>query len=254
MLLPPRYLPHSLQANPSRDATPPDNLINDEILEIAQRHRDRAKSAWHGAKPWLRRSFGVAVTAWIVYAMIKPVAEKWSVVKGDIRSMEWGKFFLASVMFSIFLFFFRAISWRRVLKGFGYKLPVWVAVRIWSVSEMARYLPGAIWQVVGRWMLLRPYGISSVISSTSQILELCIFLFANVLIAMACLLWFAAKITHGGMYARTALIGAMCLTPALALLLHPKIFYGMANRVLRWLNKPAIVTRLRGEAREAPGV
>ena len=25
-----------------------------------------------------------------------------------------------------------------------------VATRIWSISELARYLPGAIWQVLGR--------------------------------------------------------------------------------------------------------
>ena len=43
-----------------------------------------------------------------------------------------------------------------------------------------------------------------------------------------------------------ALMAAICLMPALAILLHPKIFYGLTNRVLARIGKPAIVQRLRG--------
>src|SRR5207237_8167390 len=98
--------------------------------------------------------------------------------------------------------------------------------RIWSTSELARYLPGSIWQVVGRVFLVRPYGVSGSICSTSQILELCVFLLANVLIAAACLLWFGAKID---LAARTWLRTALLLVPALALVLPPKFFYVIAS-------------------------
>jgi hypothetical protein len=130
------------------------------------------------------------------------------------------------------------------MKGFGFKLPLWPAVRIWSTSEMARYLPGSIWQVFGRVRLIKPYGVNSVISSTAQILELCIFLFANVLIAGSCLLWYLAKISDAR--TRIALIVAICLMPTLAAVLHPKIFYGAANWILARIGKPPIVKRLRG--------
>src|SRR6185295_15735983 len=120
--------------------------------------------------------------------------------------------------FASFLLFFRAMAWRRILKAFGYRLPYPAAARIWATSEMARYLPGAIWQVVGRVYLCKPYGIPGAIVSTSQILEVCIFLFANVLIAGACLLYFGAKIDA---HARPWLVTALALVPTLALLLHP---------------------------------
>ena len=64
--------------------------------------------------------------------------------------MSWSRVALASVMFSMFLFVFRALAWRRILIGFGHRLPIPAATRIWATSEMARYLPGVIWQVVGR--------------------------------------------------------------------------------------------------------
>src|SRR6185436_9096492 len=40
---------------------------------------------------------------------------------------------------------------------------------------------------------------------------------------------------------------AMALVPLLAILLHPKIFYGIGNRILARLGKPAITKRLRGK-------
>ena len=49
--------------------------------------------------------------------------------------------------------------WRRILIGFGHYLPVAPATRIWSTSELARYLPGVIWQVAGRVYLVKPYGV-----------------------------------------------------------------------------------------------
>ena len=74
-------------------------------------------------------------------------------------------------------------------------------------------------------------------------LELCIFLFANVLLASGCLLWFGAKIDPT---ARPWLFAALALVPTLAIVLHPKIFYGILNGVLLRLGQGTIVKRLRG--------
>jgi hypothetical protein len=39
----------------------------------------------------------------------------------------------------------------------------------------------------------------------------------------------------------------MALVPLIAVVLHPKVFYGMGNAVLRWLSRPAITRRVRGK-------
>jgi len=244
LLLPPRYRQRGRLSTGFSDMESVPDDVNNEILEIHERYRKGAISAWQKSWPWIRRALGVAITAWIFVIMIRPLRENWPLVRHEIHTLDWGRFAIASVMFAIFLLLFRAVSWRRVLRGFGHKLPVWPAVRIWSTSEMARYLPGAIWQVLGRVYLIKPYGVNWIISSTSQVLELCMFLFANVLIAVSCLLWYFAKISDHR--TRMALIIAICLMPLLAILLHPKIFYGMINRILARIGKPAIVKRLRG--------
>ena len=94
-------------------------------------------------------------------------------------------------------------------------------------------------------MLCKPYGIPGPICSTSQILELAAFLMANVLVAVACLLFAGTK--HLGPAARPWLYVAMALVPLLAILLHPRIFYGIGNRILERLGRPPITTRLRGK-------
>jgi len=130
------------------------------------------------------------------------------------------------------------MAWRRILSKLGHPLPIAAATRIWSTSELARYVPGAIFQVIGRVYLIKPYGVRGSVTSVSQILELAIFLLANVLVAVSCLLYFGIKNLTGA--ARMWMYVATLLVPVLLFLLHPKICYGMINMVMRRLKKPPI--------------
>jgi hypothetical protein len=216
---------------------------HDEILKFSDQYQTRARATWTTLKPWLKRVFALTITITIFMIMIRPLQENWPAVKEQAQSFSIVRFGIASVMFALFLFAFRAMSWRRVLKGFGHKLPRAAAARIFATSELARYLPGAIWQVVGRVYLVKPYGVNGAVCSTTQVLELCVFLFANVLVASVCLLWYGAKIDAN---ARVYLYMAMALVPALGLLLHPKIFYTIANKILGLIRREPIRKRLRG--------
>jgi hypothetical protein len=187
---------------------------------------------------WLRRAIGLAITAAIFLWICKPIVRNWDHFKDHVYAMSLSRLVLASMMFAAFLFVFRVLSWRRILIGFGHRLPVAAAARIWGTSEMARYLPGVIWQVVGRAWLAKPYGVSASVCSASQVLELVIFLLANALIAIACLLWNGTKHLSGA--AHDWMLCAMALVPILLLVLHPKIFYGLMNNLLSRIGKPEI--------------
>lgn len=220
---------------------------NEEILEIHARHHLRLVGAWTAAKPWLKRAASLAVTVAILVWIFIPIRREWPAVRGEIfEYLRYpGRFIAATLMFAVFLFAFRAVSWWQILTGFGHRLPVRVATRIWSISELARYVPGAIWQVVGRVYLVKPYGVSGPVSSTSQILEVFTFLLANVLVATSCLLYYGVRRDVDGS-ARAWLVTAMALVPTLCIVLHPRIFYRLVNRVLRAMNKPPITQRLPG--------
>ena len=213
-----------------------------EILAIDERHHNRARRAWQIAKPWVKRVAGVVITAAIFFWMLKPVARHWDDVRDRILTMSWGRFLIAAAMFSVFLFTFRATTWRWILLSMGQRLPAAPAARIWSVSELARYLPGAIWQVLGRIYLVKPYGVSGTVTSASQLVELSVFLLANVLLSLACLVWFGIKKFEGP--AERWLWGAMAMVPVLMLLLYPPVLYSILDRFMRLLRKPPIPRRL----------
>jgi hypothetical protein len=213
-----------------------------EILEIHERHHHRLRAAWEASRPWLRRTIGVAVTMLIFFWMFKPVGEHWDVVKGPLARLDWVRFVAAALLFAAFLFIFRVTSWWKILSGLGHDLPLPPTTRIWSTSELARYLPGAIWQVIGRVYLAKPYGISAPVCSASQILELGIFLLANLLVAIACFLWLGAKINPS---LRPLLYSCMGIVPVLIYLLHPSVFYSILNRVLRRMGREEQTDRLK---------
>jgi len=212
-----------------------------EIFSIDQ--RKAVRGIWSTGQKWGRRAAGVLVTAAIFFWILKPVYWRWGQVKDRVERTDWSLVLLASAMFAAFLFLFRAMSWRRILKGLGHELPIAAATRIWSSSELARYLPGVIWQVVGRAYLVRPYGVSGTDSSTSHLLELTIFLLANVLLAVGCLTWFGLKHMH--QTAQAWLILVSLLAPLLLALLHPGVFYRITDAILRKMGKDPIERKLR---------
>ena len=73
-------------------------------------------------------------------------------------------------------------------------------------------------------------------------LELAVFLLANVSVAVACLLFLGGKHVTGP--ARQWLFIAIGLVPLLSLILHPRVFYGLTDRILQRLGKPKIANRL----------
>ena len=195
--------------------------------------------------PWWRRLATAVLMSAIAWWMVRKVAKHWSEVRGRAGSIHVGTFLAAAVMFAVFLFAFRALVWRRIVRGFGYPLPVAPAVRVWSTSELARYVPGAILQVAGRVYLIKPYGVPGTVCTASQLLELIVFLLANVLGAVGCLVTFGLRHVHGT--ARLWLVVAALLVPVLAMSLHPRVFYGLLGRVTRRLGKPDVPRLAGGE-------
>jgi hypothetical protein len=212
------------------------------ILEIHERHHRRIWRTWTFLRTWGQRILGLGITVAIFYWMLRPVYRDWDKVKEPLSKMNWWYFALGAVMFAMFLFVFRVLSWWWILNKFGHRLPIAPTMRIWSISELARYLPGMIWQVVGRVFLIKPYGVSGTVCSTSQVLELTIFLLTNLLVSLTCLIWLGIKTDR---QLRPYFYAVMAIVPLLLVFLHPKVFYGIFDWVMKKLRKPPIEYRLR---------
>jgi hypothetical protein len=196
-------------------------------------------------KPWVRPVASLLLMGAIFGWMIHKIAIHWADVRDRAGLVSWPNFLIASVLFAIFLFVFRSLVWRRIIKRFGYRIPLAPATRIWSSSELARYIPGVIWQVAGRVYLVKPYGVPGSVCAASQVLELVIFLLANILLGFGCLVVFGLRHIHDDK-ARIWMYVLALLVPLLSLLLHPRIFYGLMNRLMAKLKKPPLTSRLSG--------
>lgn len=195
-------------------------------------------------KTWLRRVVGAALTAVIFYYLLRPIVRDWPEVKAQVARIDAWRFALAVAMFAGLLLF-RCVAWRRILRGLGRDVPLRPIIRIWSTSELSRYVPGTVWQVLSRVVMIRPYGVDGAVCTTSQFLELSLFLLANVLVAAATLVWFAARIDE---QARVWLLVAAALVPVLAVVIHPAVYYRLANALLTRLKRPPLAERLSGGA------
>lgn len=203
---------------------------------------DAKPGRWQTLKPWVRRIGGAAITLAIFVFLLKPIVRDWPQVKAQVASIDAWRFIVAVLLCAASLLL-RAVTWQKILGGLGKPLPAAPVVRIWSTGELARYLPGTIWQFVGRVVLLRPYGVDGAICATSQVLELSTFVLANVSIAAVTLLWFAATIEG---HARVWLFVAAALVPVLAVVIHPAVYYRLVNAALVRARRPPLAQRLSG--------
>jgi uncharacterized membrane protein YbhN (UPF0104 family) len=112
-------------------------------------------------------------------------------------------------------------AWRHVLAALGGALARGDAARIWIVSNLARWIPGAFWQLGAMTELTRREGVPVTISTSAAILITIVNLFTGLAVATA----FMAT-TPTMLHARGRAIVAVA---AIALVLMPL----MAPRIIR---------------------
>ena len=61
--------------------------------------------------------------------------------------------------------------WRSILAGAGEHLPYGSAARIWTVSNLGKYVPGKVWQMSAMALMAREQGVSGVAAAGSSVLS-----------------------------------------------------------------------------------
>ena len=117
-------------------------------------------------------------------------------------------------------------GWRRVLGVLGGSLSFGVAARVWFVSNLARWIPGAFWQLGAMTEMTRRRGVPVTISTSAAILITIVNLFTGLAVATA----FMAT-TPTMLHARGRLIVAACaITLVLMPIVAPRLI-ALARRV-----------------------
>lgn len=114
----------------------------------------------------------------VVAAILGHVAMRYGVqVRQHVNEIAWTTLvaaFLAYPFYNVM----NAHGWGMGLRALGARLPASAGIRIWLLSEAAKWLPGSVWGHVSRVVLARKAGVDPVLAAASLPLELLLTVFA----------------------------------------------------------------------------
>ena len=166
------------------------------------------------------------------------VASQWDEVSDGLGKLSWLHVSL-SALFALTALTTSFLAWRETLAGLGDRLRVRVAARIFYLGQLAKYVPGSIWSIVGQVELARAVGVRRERTATAGIVVLVISLAVGLtlgLLAIPALI--GAK---GGIY-----LWFLVLLVPLAVVLHPAVLTHLVETGLRLLRRPPLDQPLTG--------
>jgi hypothetical protein len=118
-------------------------------------------------------------------------------------------------------------AWRVMLTAWGDRLDGWTAGRIWTVSNLGKYLPGKVWAIAGMALMARQAGVSPGAATGSAVILQAVSIGSGAIVAA---LTGAAALERARPGATTALwlIAALAVA-GIALLFWPPVL----RRILR---------------------
>lgn len=116
-----------------------------------------------------RRAIGWLLSLAILIFLTRTLASTWDQV---VQSGFTFQFNIPLLLISIVLLFpgrsFGVEAWRRLLRALGDPISLRFALYAWFVSNLARFIPGNVFQVAAMWMLTGRAGVSKVNIVLSQ--------------------------------------------------------------------------------------
>jgi hypothetical protein len=124
-------------------------------------------------------------------------------------------------------------TWRSMLSCWSARLRFLEAARVWSVSNLARYLPGKIWNIGAMGAMSRELGVSPIAASGSAILSTLVNLLAGFVVAA-----FAGReLLEQGSHGRSAMVLGIVIIALVLLLSAPALLPRLAPLVARLVGR-----------------
>jgi hypothetical protein len=149
---------------------------------FAAMHRDRATPGSATGR-WLRAGAQVVLIGGAVLFLVRTAKEHSGTLTSWQTPIDWATLAAASVLV-IAAFVFMVMTWAVSLRWWRAALPFLSALRIWSLSNLARFIPGAVWQFAGLAALAADEGISPLAATGAVLLQQLVLLGTGVVIAV----------------------------------------------------------------------
>ncbi|HEY6277322.1 MAG TPA: lysylphosphatidylglycerol synthase transmembrane domain-containing protein [Streptosporangiaceae bacterium] len=131
------------------------------------------------------------------------------------------------------------LAWRTVVSDLGSHLPLRAATRVMFISQLGKYVPGAVWVTAAQVELGRAHQVPRQRSATASVLAMLITLATGLLVAAATLPLSSGNAVRHYWW-------ALALAPPALVGLYPPLTNYVLNRLLRLARRPPLERRLSG--------
>ena len=192
-----------------------------------------------GKKRIIKRILQVILIAVIFYFLARNLYINWN----KIAEYNWRinyYFLVFSWLLSVGGGFLIALGWNLILRVLGGRLSHKRALKIFFVTDLAKYIPGKVWTMVGKVYMCKEEGVPVAVTSTSVVIQPLIQVISGLLIFLLSLpFWTKTSDFMNNLYLFFLLI------PLGLLLLHPAIMTRPLNFVLRKLKQKPIELKIK---------
>lgn len=184
---------------------------------------------------------GVLVVATLVWA-VRALASQWGALRAAAASahVQWGWIALASLTV-LCTYALLIQSWRMLLSGWGSALSFPAAVRIWTIANLGRYLPGKVWSIGALGILAAREGVSGTSAAGAAILGTLL----NIGTGLGIMSLSGARVLgafHKPWLQSAAIVGSIAFV--VGTLLLPVLLPVVLARVARWRGVPEVSRQL----------
>ncbi len=113
-------------------------------------------------KSW-RKPVGLTIAAVIIFFMVRNLTLSLKKIGHYSLEISSTKLFLAFLIVGI-LFVCYGLIWRSILAAFGSRIGFKQSMRIWFLSQAAKYIPGKVWFALGRVYFCERCGIPRLVA------------------------------------------------------------------------------------------
>ena len=170
---------------------------------------------------WLWAVQGLVTLAVVVF-VTRSIARNWTEFHSLHVTLRASPAWIVGSSLLVFATYVMQIeSWRRILAGWGQRLPFRPAARAWSLANLGRYVPGKVWSVAGLVVLAERAGVQRGPAAASAFVIQAVSLGSGVAVV-------AAATPRSAPPARLALAGVIAVATIAVLVWRP---------TARWLSR-----------------
>lgn len=112
-----------------------------------------------------------------LFFIVKITSPHFKTIFSNLEKINW-LLLIPSIFCFLIYYFVRSSVWKIILKEKGHNLPLRVVAYLWEMSELKRFVPGAIWSFFGKTSFFGELGIPTKTIVKSLLIEIEFFVLA----------------------------------------------------------------------------